>query len=311
MRSVRALATASGAVVLLLQVPTPARAQTTAKAGADSSSSTIVYVVVGVAALIVLLGGAFFWKRHQQKSKGLNGGSRAEELENGRGRRRPDELNVHEIAARAGSGGNQNAAAYDIHRSPAEVGGNSDNNGRAPRPPPAVGRPQPAVGRVPPQQRQDLSSGTQPTADTGGYSQDGSSTGGSAREDSARSREVLALVLADLQGDPMVGRRKIPYNALYFTRVLSKGAFGEVWLAQLENRQVAVKRILNEKRNDEKEIAMKIVQKVIRENIRPTFTDSIPKVVMDLARRCLNSNPDVRPDAMELLRIIQHIQNQL
>jgi sterile alpha motif and leucine zipper-containing kinase AZK len=293
---------------------------------------------------------------------------------------------------------------------------------------------------------------------------------------------VLALVLADLQGDPAVGRHKIPYNALYFTRVLSKGAFGEVWLAQLENRQVAVKRILNEKRNDEKEIvcfgaeiklmasfshpkivefvgvswsssndicavteymakgdlfgflkrrngqinwpdhkiylaedvadalvylhsltpkvihrdlksknillddnfraklsdfgisrersleetmtagvgtiywtapevlmgkkytekadiysfgivlseldthqvpyhdvrddgrklqAMKIVQKVIRENIRPTFTDSIPKVVMDLARGCLNSNPDVRPDAMELLRIIQHIQNQL
>ncbi|KAL3669285.1 hypothetical protein V7S43_005665 [Phytophthora oleae] len=69
-----------------------------------------------------------------------------------------------------------------------------------------------------------------------------------------RSREVANKVLEQFQTDPTLGRMRIPYSSLYFTRVLSKGAFGEVWLAQLENRQVAVKRILNEKKNDEKEI---------------------------------------------------------
>uniref|UniRef100_A0AAV1UXH0 Protein kinase domain-containing protein n=1 Tax=Peronospora matthiolae TaxID=2874970 RepID=A0AAV1UXH0_9STRA len=69
-----------------------------------------------------------------------------------------------------------------------------------------------------------------------------------------QSRQVASRVLEQFQADPTLGRSRIPYASLYFTRVLSKGAFGEVWLAQLENRQVAVKRILNEKKNDEREI---------------------------------------------------------
>uniref|UniRef100_M4BBJ4 Protein kinase domain-containing protein n=1 Tax=Hyaloperonospora arabidopsidis (strain Emoy2) TaxID=559515 RepID=M4BBJ4_HYAAE len=69
-----------------------------------------------------------------------------------------------------------------------------------------------------------------------------------------KSRQVASRVLEQFQADPTLGRSRIPYSSLYFTRVLSKGAFGEVWLAQLENRQVAVKRILNEKKNDEREI---------------------------------------------------------
>ncbi|KAG6616884.1 TKL protein kinase [Phytophthora cinnamomi] len=85
----------------------------------------------------------------------------------------------------------------------------------------------------------------------------GSSGSGANNRDSEitdRSREVANKVLEQFQADPTLGRSRIPYSSLYFTRVLSKGAFGEVWLAQLENRQVAVKRILNEKKNDEKEI---------------------------------------------------------
>ncbi|KAG2762845.1 hypothetical protein JG687_00009201 [Phytophthora cactorum] len=298
-----------------------------------------------------------------------------------------------------------------------------------------------------------------------------------------RSKEVANKVLEQFQSDPTLGRMRIPYSSLYFTRVLSKGAFGEVWLAQLENRQVAVKRILNEKKNDEKEIecfgaeiklmasfshpkivefmgvswssmqdvcavteymakgdlygflkrrqgqlnwrdhkiflaedvadalgylhglspkvihrdlksknillddafraklsdfgisrersvedtmtagvgtiywtapevlmgkkytekadifsfgivmseldthavpysdkrdnsgkklqGMKIVQMVIRRNLRPTFSSDCPPLVKELADRCLDSDPDVRPSAMELLRIIQRMQNLL
>ncbi|KAH7464677.1 hypothetical protein PRIC1_005708 [Phytophthora ramorum] len=84
----------------------------------------------------------------------------------------------------------------------------------------------------------------------------GSSGSGNNRDSEItdKSREVASRVLEQFQSDPTLGRKRIPYSSLYFTRVLSKGAFGEVWLAQLENRQVAVKRILNEKKNDEKEI---------------------------------------------------------
>ncbi|KAI9916574.1 hypothetical protein PsorP6_018059 [Peronosclerospora sorghi] len=74
------------------------------------------------------------------------------------------------------------------------------------------------------------------------------------RETPDESREVAHRVLEQLLVDPTLGDCRIPYASLYFTRVLSKGAFGEVWLAQFENRQVAVKRILQEKKNDEKEI---------------------------------------------------------
>lgn len=74
------------------------------------------------------------------------------------------------------------------------------------------------------------------------------------QEITERSKEVASKVLEQFQADATLNSMRIPYSSLYFTRVLSKGAFGEVWLAQLENRQVAVKRILSEKKNDEKEI---------------------------------------------------------
>lgn len=462
-------------VAVLLQMPHAVLAQS------ESSGSTIIYVVIGVAALLVLLAGVFFWRRRQVKTKN----AREVELEAGRrdNRPRPAGLDVQAIGAR-------NNANYDIHNSPAVVNNNNNSKPRVPRPQ--------SAGRLPPQgpagtrpgaptsqMEPNTSFGSGPSAGTSSYTpSQGSSTGSSARDanDSTRSKEVLALVLADLQNDAAVGRRKIAYSALYFTRVLSKGAFGEVWLAQLENRQVAVKRILNEKRNDEKEIvcfgaeiklmaafshpkivefvgvswsssndicavteymakgdlfqflkrrngqinwsdhkiylaedvaealvylhsltpkvihrdlksknillddefraklsdfgisrersleetmtagvgtiywtapevlmgrkytekadiysfgivlseldthevpyhdvrddgrklqAMKIVKKVISESLRPTFTTTIPPIVMDLARRCLNSEPNVRPDAVELLRIIQNIQHQL
>jgi hypothetical protein len=68
------------------------------------------------------------------------------------------------------------------------------------------------------------------------------------------SQAASARILSEFHADSSLGRSHVPYSSLFFTRVLSKGAFGEVWLAQLENRQVAVKRILNEKKNNVKEI---------------------------------------------------------
>ncbi|OWZ22026.1 TKL protein kinase [Phytophthora megakarya] len=70
----------------------------------------------------------------------------------------------------------------------------------------------------------------------------------------ARTQETAEKVMAELEEDPEFEESWIPYDSLYFTRVISKGAFGEVWLAQLENTQVAVKKILDEKKHDVKEI---------------------------------------------------------
>ncbi|ETI53421.1 TKL protein kinase [Phytophthora nicotianae CJ01A1] len=70
----------------------------------------------------------------------------------------------------------------------------------------------------------------------------------------ARTQEAAEKVMAELEEDPEFEESWIPYDSLYFTRSISKGAFGEVWLAQLENTQVAVKKILDEKKHDTKEI---------------------------------------------------------
>ncbi|KAE9267742.1 hypothetical protein PR003_g31675, partial [Phytophthora rubi] len=61
-------------------------------------------------------------------------------------------------------------------------------------------------------------------------------------------------VMAELDEDPEFEQSWIPYESLYFTRAISKGAFGEVWLAQLEDTQVAVKKILEDKKHDVSEI---------------------------------------------------------
>ncbi|KAE8890886.1 hypothetical protein PF003_g24962 [Phytophthora fragariae] len=60
--------------------------------------------------------------------------------------------------------------------------------------------------------------------------------------------------MAELDEDPEFEQSWIPYESLYFTRAISKGAFGEVWLAQLEDTQVAVKKILEDKKHDVSEI---------------------------------------------------------
>uniref|UniRef100_A0AAV1UUM3 Protein kinase domain-containing protein n=1 Tax=Peronospora matthiolae TaxID=2874970 RepID=A0AAV1UUM3_9STRA len=70
----------------------------------------------------------------------------------------------------------------------------------------------------------------------------------------ARTQEAAEKVMAELEREPDFEESWIPYDSLYFTRAISKGAFGEVWLAQLENTQVAVKKILDEKKHDVKEI---------------------------------------------------------
>lgn len=54
-------------------------------------------------------------------------------------------------------------------------------------------------------------------------------------------------ILTDFMQDPEVFTKRIAFDELTFLRMLSKGAYGEVWLGQLETRHVAIKRLLPEK----------------------------------------------------------------
>ncbi|KDO27149.1 TKL protein kinase [Saprolegnia parasitica CBS 223.65] len=47
---------------------------------------------------------------------------------------------------------------------------------------------------------------------------------------------------------------KVDFHLIQYTRKLTKGAFGEVWLGQFKGRYVAIKQILEERKADKKEI---------------------------------------------------------
>ena len=58
-----------------------------------------------------------------------------------------------------------------------------------------------------------------------------------------------------LENDPLVASRRIPFEKLTWGKKLSKGAYGEVWVAHLEGHgDVAVKKLISSKRYQPQEI---------------------------------------------------------
>ncbi|ETV97607.1 TKL protein kinase [Aphanomyces invadans] len=78
-----------------------------------------------------------------------------------------------------------------------------------------------------------------------------SSDGGTEYEPQSRSKQNAFL---PFRLDPALLRAKVDYADIHYTRKLSKGAFGEVWLGQCQGNYVAIKQILEERKNDAKEI---------------------------------------------------------
>ncbi|GLD99726.1 hypothetical protein PINS_up008454 [Pythium insidiosum] len=202
---------------LAVLVACAAALESVAASGSDSNS-TIIYAVVGVVVVLFVGAAVFVWLRSKRKKKdGIEAPAN-----NYRDFQSPHAAQQHH---------NQQ------QQPPVRPGRQPSNPPRSQPQPPSDG-PRRAPPANPPQPR----------------AQEHNQDAARAPRRTGNPSETAARVLAEFQADPELCRRKIPYAALYFTRVLSKGAFGEVWLAQLENRQVAVKRILNEKKNDEKEI---------------------------------------------------------
>ncbi|POM71220.1 Protein kinase [Phytophthora palmivora] len=71
----------------------------------------------------------------------------------------------------------------------------------------------------------------------------GAAAGGKTVSEYCNESEILT----DFMQDPEVFTKRIAFDELTFLRMLSKGAYGEVWLGQLETRHVAIKRLLPEK----------------------------------------------------------------
>ncbi|RHY20439.1 hypothetical protein DYB32_010032 [Aphanomyces invadans] len=80
-----------------------------------------------------------------------------------------------------------------------------------------------------------------------------SSDGGTEYEPQSRSKQNAFL---PFRLDPALLRAKVDYADIHYTRKLSKGAFGEVWLGQCQGNYVAIKQILEERKNDAKEIEL-------------------------------------------------------
>ncbi|GMF80074.1 unnamed protein product [Phytophthora fragariaefolia] len=71
----------------------------------------------------------------------------------------------------------------------------------------------------------------------------GAAAGGKTVSEYCNESEILT----DFMQDPEIFTKRISFDELTFLRMLSKGAYGEVWLGQLETRHVAIKRLLPEK----------------------------------------------------------------
>ncbi|CAK4144792.1 unnamed protein product [Aphanomyces euteiches] len=80
--------------------------------------------------------------------------------------------------------------------------------------------------------------------------------------------------LALFQMDQEMLDAKIDYNAIQYTRKLTKGAFGEVWLGQYRGKYVAIKQILEERKNDTKEIECFVAEIKLMLNLKhPNILD--------------------------------------
>ncbi|KAG6962831.1 hypothetical protein JG688_00008421 [Phytophthora aleatoria] len=188
-----------------------------------SSGSTIIYIVIAVIIILFGIVAFFVWKRKQNRNK-----------------RRDDRgYGLPSVTARSGvsrltSHGN---TAFERRMDSTGYSSNSKGNSKSKK--------GPGLSMMELQQSQ--------------VSSMQSSVEGVHRRQTdpaviARTQEAAEKVMAELEEDPEFEESWIPYDSLYFTRSISKGAFGEVWLAQLENTQVAVKKILDEKKHDTKEI---------------------------------------------------------
>ncbi|RLN06667.1 hypothetical protein BBJ28_00018871 [Nothophytophthora sp. Chile5] len=215
---------------------------TSNSSGGDSSSNSAVVLGLaiggGVAVLVVVLVVCCCCckKRNQngEESSGTagNAGNAQERTQNGGGSRAPLVIGSRAIGRRgksndSSSDGSSNAATnVNTQNRPSRRSWYTFGNGHEPS-----NRNSTLYGSAVPGRRSSM----------GGTWMDAG--GGKSVSDYCNESETLTAFMQD----PEVFTKRIAFDELTFLRMLSKGAYGEVWLGQLETRHVAIKRLLPEK----------------------------------------------------------------
>ncbi|TYZ59506.1 hypothetical protein PybrP1_002709 [[Pythium] brassicae (nom. inval.)] len=125
-------------------------------------------------------------------------------------------------------------------------------------------------------------------------------TGASSGEHASHSSQLLAIdrlndeylaksrELADFVDDEELLVRKIDYDALQFDRLIAKGANGEVWCGEYAGQ-----------------FNTELLPLIRNGRIAPQFRPDCPPAVLTLAHACLNQDPEKRPNAMQIVYLLQ------
>ncbi|RQM30155.1 hypothetical protein B5M09_001921 [Aphanomyces astaci] len=107
------------------------------------------------------------------------------------------------------------------------------------------------------------------------YTSDVRHSSGQPRSSAAQHQPIQtnSSKLNNFQIDPYLCSRRLPYSSVVQTRMVSKGAFGEVWVGSLDGVTVAIKKVLDAKRNDVEEL------ECFAEEIRLLASLSHPNIV--------------------------------
>ncbi|KAG9404053.1 hypothetical protein AC1031_005592 [Aphanomyces cochlioides] len=97
---------------------------------------------------------------------------------------------------------------------------------------------------------------------------------GSDDETDQRKQAQAQNAFLPFQLDETLLKAKVDYSDVHYTRKLSKGAFGEVWLGQYHGSYVAIKQILEERKTDAKEIECFVAEIKLMANFKhPNIVD--------------------------------------
>ncbi|GAB9465378.1 Tkl protein kinase [Globisporangium polare] len=208
------------------------------------TSNTLVIVTV-VCVIVVLLAaglGLWLWRRHRNAAagSGVNGNPHREEgtLPRRIRKKNKDVGRPSYLSAGGGAGGGTGGHNYTRGNSQANEPSRGWGNGLL------AGMSQRLRNTA------FFGSALFPSA---GAAPNESGVGGNKNPTLLRSRSIDdfckdSKVLTSFLDDPLLLPKRLAYDELTFLRSLSKGAFGEVWLGQLEMSHVAIKVLLPEKR---------------------------------------------------------------
>ncbi|TYZ68375.1 hypothetical protein PybrP1_011933 [[Pythium] brassicae (nom. inval.)] len=130
---------------------------------------------------------------------------------------------------------------------------------------------------------------------------DSASTAGAAAFSSVNVETVndrfrqQSAVLAAFCDDADLMMKRVAFTSLQFQVLVASGANGDVWRGEYQGQTVA----------GVKSKSMHLLPLISQGVISPRFSDSCPAPILELARACLDQDPDKRPPAMQVVYMLR------